>query len=100
MRTKKVILVVKTGENALSVLTYMLKINGYRVLPAASGQEAIDIFAKSYVDLTLADVEMEPMNGIELAERLKQIGPDIPVASRGYRLMSGTMHAADIVINE
>ena len=45
MRPKKVILCVDDNEQELSVLKFMLATNGYRVLAATNGQEAIAIFA-------------------------------------------------------
>ena len=45
MRPKKVILCVDDNEQELSVLKFMLVTNGYRVLSATNGQEAIAIFA-------------------------------------------------------
>ena len=44
MRPKKVILCVDDNEQELSVLKFMLTTNGYRVLSASNGQEAIAVF--------------------------------------------------------
>ena len=44
MRPKKVILCVDDNEQELSVLKFMLATNGYRVVSACTGQEAIGIF--------------------------------------------------------
>ena len=59
MRPKKVILCVNHNEQELSVLKFMLSTNGYRVFAAASGQEAIGLFAGLQVDLVLADFGLE-----------------------------------------
>ena len=45
MRPKKVILCVDDNEQELSVLKFMLSTNGYRVVSALTGQEAIGLFA-------------------------------------------------------
>ena len=63
MRPKKVILCVDDNEQELSVLKFMLATNGYRVVSATNGQEAIDIFSEIQVDLVLADHAMPQMNG-------------------------------------
>ena len=55
MRPKKVILCVNSNQQELSVMSFMLTTNGYRVAPAASAQEAISIFAETQVDLVLAE---------------------------------------------
>ena len=56
MRPKKVILCVDDNEQELSVLKFMLATNGYRVVSASNGQEAIGLFAEIAVDLVLGFV--------------------------------------------
>ena len=51
MRPKKVILCVDDNEQELSVLSFMLSTNGYRVVSACTGQDAIGIFGQNQVDL-------------------------------------------------
>ena len=83
MCPKKVILCVDDNEQELSVLKFMLATNGYKVIAACSGQEAIGIFAGSQVDLVLADYAMPLMNGNQLVGRSKQIAPHIPMILLG-----------------
>ena len=99
MRPKKVILCVDDNEQELSVLKFMLATNGYRVLSALNGQEAIGIFAESTVDLVLADFAMPQMNGDQLVQRLKEIASHIPMILLGDpQKMGGDMHAADALL--
>jgi|SRR5271165_5327012 len=83
MRPKKVILCVDDNEQELSVLKFMLATNGYRVVSASTGQEAIGIFAEIQVDLVLADFAMPQMNGCQLVDRLKQIASHVPMILLG-----------------
>ena len=83
MRPKKVILCVDDNEQDLSVLKFMLATNGYRVLSANNGQEAVGIFADNIVDLVLADFAMPQMNGDQLVGRLKQIASHVPMILLG-----------------
>lgn len=77
----------------------MLSTNGYRVMPATSGQEAISIFAKTQVDLVLADYAMPGMSGHQLVNRLKQIAGHVPMILLGDpQAMSGEIHAADALM--
>jgi two-component system response regulator CpxR len=69
MRPKKVILCVDDNEQDLSVLKFMLSTNGYRVLAATNGAEAISIFGDNLVDLVLADFAMPQMTGDQLIRR-------------------------------
>jgi CheY-like chemotaxis protein len=99
MRPKKIILCVDDNEQDLSVLSFMLATNGYRVVSATNGQEAIGIFADLPVDLVLADFAMPQMNGLQLVDRLKQIGPHVPMILLGDpQRMAGEMHAADALL--
>ena len=99
MRPKKVILCVDDNEQELSVLKFMLATNGYRVLSASNGQEAIGIFAENAVDLVLTDFTMPQMNGSQLVDRLKQISSHVPMILLGdAQRMGGDIHVADALL--
>jgi two-component system, OmpR family, response regulator CpxR len=99
MRPKKVILCVDDNEQELSVLTFMLATNGYRVLSALNGQEAIGMFSATIVDIVLADFAMPQMDGNQLVGRLKQSAPHIPMILLGDpQKMSSDTHAADALL--
>ncbi len=100
MRPKKVILCVNDNEQELSVLKFTLATNGYCVLAASSGQEAIAVFSKTpQIDLVLADTNMPQMSGIQLAERLKRMRSHVPMLLLGdTQGAGGEMHVADAVV--
>ena len=99
MRPKKVILCVDDNEQDLSVLKFMLSTNGYRVLAANNGAEAISIFGDNLVDLVLADFAMPQMTGDQLIRRLKQIAAHVPMVLMGDpQKMEGQIHAADALL--
>jgi two-component system response regulator CpxR len=99
MRPKKVILCVNHSEQELSVLKFMLSTNGYRVLAATSGQEAISIFSGAQVDLVLSDATMPQMSGRQLVERLKRIASHVPMILLGDpQAMNGEIHLADALL--
>jgi CheY-like chemotaxis protein len=99
MRPKKIILCVDDNELELSVLKFMLSTNGYRVLSATTGQEAIDLFSETQVDLVLADFAMPQMNGSQLVERLKQIASHVPMILLGEpQKMEAEHHRADFML--
>jgi len=99
MRPKKVILCVDDNEQELSVLKFMLVTNGYRVLAALSGQEAIGIFQQNAVDLVLADHSMPQMSGDQLVTKLKQIAAHVPMVLLGDpQKMGGQIHGADALL--
>jgi two-component system response regulator CpxR len=99
MRPKKMILCVDDNENELSVLKFMLSTNGYRVVSANSGSEAIGIFADSTPDLVLSDYAMPQMNGDQLVNRLKQISAHVPMILLGDpQKMGDQLHGADALL--
>ena len=100
MRPKKVILCVDDNEQELSVLKFMLATNGYRVLAATNGQEAIAVFASApQIDLVLADTHMPQMSGGQLVERLKRMAAHVPMILLGdAQAMSAEIHAADALL--
>jgi len=73
------ILIVDDEKNYLRVLTAVLEDEGYEVLSALSGQEALEIQKASDLDLVLTDMKMPGMDGIKLLENVKAINPDLPV---------------------
>ncbi len=56
-----------------------LKNKGYEVIPAVSGNEAIDIIDKETVDIVFLDENMPGLSGIETLKHLKSVRPQIPV---------------------
>lgn len=99
MRPKKIILCVDDNEQDLSVLKFMLMTNGYRVLSASNGHDAIGLFADAAVDLVLSDFTMPQMNGDQLVIRLKQISAHVPMILLGDPQKNGDqLHGADILL--
>jgi two-component system, OmpR family, response regulator CpxR len=100
MRPKKVILCVDDNEQELSVLRFMLSTNGYRVLAASNGQEAIAVFASApQIDLVLADTNMPQMSGDQLIARLKRMAAHVPMILLGEApTTNGEIHAADAML--
>ena len=101
MRPKKIILCVDDNEQELSVRKFMLSTNGYRVLSAANGEEAIERFNEAQIDLVLTDFSMPRMNGIELIAKLKQIASHVPMILLSDGQQTGSEpHRADAVISK
>ena len=100
MRPKKVILCVDDNENDLSVLKFMLQTNGYRVLTATNGQEAIAVFAsQQQIDLVLTDTQMPQMSGRQLVERLKRMAAHVPmILLADAQAGGGEIHVADAML--
>ena len=73
------ILVVDDEKNYLLVLSAVLVDEGYEVLTAPGGHEALEIQKSSDLDLILTDMKMPAMDGIQLLENVKALDLDLPV---------------------
>ncbi len=52
---------------------------GYEIIPAMSGQDAIDICKQRAVDIVFLDEQMPGLSGIETLQELKAAHPELPV---------------------
>lgn len=56
-----------------------LKEEGYDVITAANGKEALEIVAREPLDLVILDIKMPEMSGIEVLRQIKEKFPNLPV---------------------
>jgi CheY-like chemotaxis protein len=81
------ILVVEDNDDVRAVAVESLRLHGYRVLEASSGEEALQLMSNltEAVHLLLTDVVMPGMSGAELALELHQRYPHLKVLyTSGY----------------
>jgi len=60
------LIIVDDEPSTLSVLTTLLKAEGYDVTSALGGEQARDLLRDEEYDLMLCDIRMSPINGMEL----------------------------------
>jgi DNA-binding response OmpR family regulator len=65
------ILLVDDEDSIQKLLAYPLEREGYRVLQAWDGQEALEQFASEHVDLVVLDVMLPKLDGLEVCKRLR-----------------------------
>lgn len=68
----KTILVIDDDAMNLRMAEFILSKVNYKVLKADSGRNGIEILKQEEVDLTLLDIEMPEMNGIETLELIRK----------------------------
>jgi len=91
----KAILFVDDHEVLARLSCEILEMQGYRAVCAASGAEALEKFAQEEFDLLVTDFRMEGMNGMELARKVHERTPDVPVIIvTGYGPVVGEAIAA------
>ena len=75
------ILIVDDDEVNLLLLNALLVREGYKILQATNGREAVDTFERESPDLVLLDLMMPVMDGYEAARIIKASSPErfVPV---------------------
>jgi DNA-binding NtrC family response regulator len=73
------ILLIDDDASLRRVTEYNLKSAGFEVMPAAGGQEALELFRSRTPDLVVTDVQLGDMNGLDLLKQFKEAEPDVPV---------------------
>jgi DNA-binding response OmpR family regulator len=65
------ILLVDDEQAVQTLLTYPLRKDGYEVVSAQDGREALDRFSEQRFDLVVLDIMMPRLDGIEVCRRLR-----------------------------
>jgi DNA-binding response OmpR family regulator len=65
------ILLVDDEDSIQRLLAYPLERDGFRVLPAHDGEEALERFAAERVDLVVLDLMLPKLDGLEVCKRLR-----------------------------
>ncbi|MDP3521368.1 MAG: response regulator [Hydrogenophaga sp.] len=71
MSTTHKILVADDEPNIVISLEYLLKREGYQVVVARDGQEALDAITREHPDLVLLDVMMPHKTGFEVCQAVR-----------------------------
>jgi DNA-binding response OmpR family regulator len=72
MSEKRAILVVDDELDLVDNVSLALEVEGFQILTAHDGFEALNLLKTRSVDLILADIAMPGMNGYQLFERVRQ----------------------------
>ncbi|MGZ4336998.1 MAG: response regulator [Gaiellaceae bacterium] len=71
MPDSSTILLVDDEDSIQKLLAYPLEREGYRVLQARDGVEALEQFASEHVDLVVLDIMLPKLDGLEVCKRLR-----------------------------
>jgi len=76
----KTILIVDDDPGLLECLHQALRLFGHRVIPVQDAMSALAVIHNgAAIDLVITDYHMPGMHGLELAEKLRQTAPAVPV---------------------
>jgi signal transduction histidine kinase/DNA-binding response OmpR family regulator len=85
------VLVVDDRSDSLNFLReYVLEPNGYQIIQASDGSDALKIVLSRDVDLIISDLVMPKMGGLELLESLRDRDISIPVILMTFHGSEGT----------
>lgn len=98
----KKILLVDDEESIQLLYREEFRDEGYDVIGALNGIEALEKFKADSPDIVVLDIQMPGMNGIEVLRQMKMINPDIPVilssAFQEYKQDLGTWASDEYVV--
>ncbi len=69
---KEKILIVEDEKDIIKMLEYNLKKEGFKVIDARDGEDALDLAVREYPDLVLLDLMLPGMDGLEVCKALKK----------------------------
>jgi DNA-binding NtrC family response regulator len=73
------VLIVDDEEIQREVLRVLLEEEGYTVRTAADGKEALALSERQAFEVVISDIHMEPVGGLELLRRLRDLDPEVLV---------------------
>ncbi|UNC91368.1 response regulator transcription factor [Candidatus Contubernalis alkaliaceticus] len=73
------ILVVEDDKNLQKLMTAVLNQNGYSVLSAMDGLQALEVLDVLHVDLIICDIMMPNMDGYTLTDTLRKLNNNLPI---------------------
>jgi two-component system response regulator HydG len=76
---KPTILVVDDNQDLLETFAMILKRRGYHVQTAVNGASAVSKCKDQQFDVTLMDIVMPEMNGVDAFKKIKEMQPEAPI---------------------
>lgn len=86
MNNRALVLIVEDDETICSFISAILKSNGYDIIKAAKGEEAVSMAASHCPDLILLDLGLPDMDGVDVLKAIRQWTgiPIVVVSARGH----------------
>jgi len=98
------ILITEDDKNLQRLMEAVLKREGYRVLKAEDGEEALRVLDREHVDLLITDIMMPRLDGYRLTDALRGAKYDLPILmitakeSMGDKKKGFTLGADDYMV--
>lgn len=72
------LLIAEDDTDIIEILRLYLENEGFKIIPASNGEEALLLFDKEKIDLAIIDIMMPKMDGIELIKKIRRTS-NIPI---------------------
>ena len=73
------VLVIDDEQNSRNLISMFLELDGHSMETASGGEQALADFRKGTYDLVITDRAMPDMSGEQVAARIKEMQPEIPI---------------------
>jgi two-component system, chemotaxis family, chemotaxis protein CheY len=101
IKDQKRVLVVDDDASIRELLSTALEDDGYEVVPAINGEDALSVCERWRPDVIVLDLMMPVMDGWQFATELRAREEDIPIvllsAARDLKTHAKTLSAAEII---
>ena len=92
---KEKILIVEDEKDIIKMLEYNLKKEGFKVIDARDGEDALDLALREHPNLVLLDLMLPGMDGFEVCKALKK---ETKTASIPVIMLTAKSHESDKVV--
>jgi DNA-binding NtrC family response regulator len=95
------VLIVDDECFVIELLTEFLRDEGYKVISASSGEEAILHMRSVKIDIVLIDFKMNGMDGLQTVEQIAEIDPDaVAILMTGFPTLDTSIKAIKTGISD
>lgn len=78
-KSDKKILIVEDDEDFIYIIQNKFASAGLALITAKDGQQGVEMNTKENPDLILSDISMPKMDGIEMAQKIRETDKDVPI---------------------
>ena len=96
-RCQKTLLLVSDYHSTILILTRALSVEGFTIVSATNGTEAVELITMSSVDIVITELSLDDMTGFDLMTKAQEVRPGFPflfLGDPGIRVSQDAILAA------
>ncbi len=94
MTEKQIILVAEDDPGLNRLISFKLQKEGYQVISALDGKEALNAALNENVSAITLDIMMPFLDGIQVLKKVRPVKPDLPVIVLTVKSRENDLHQA------